>query len=66
MVVLEKLPDRRRQVEDAVWTMLSRPPTAREHELLEGYLDRHKDRPGHALRQMVWALLNSPEFRFNH
>jgi hypothetical protein len=64
--LLTKLPDRRRQVEEAVWTVLSRPPTAAEVELLESYLEKRKHRPADALHQMVWALFNSAEFRFNY
>ncbi len=63
---LLKLKDHQQQVEEAVWTVLSRPPTSRENELLCAYLEQRKDRPGDALQQMIWALLNSPEFRFNH
>jgi hypothetical protein len=63
---LLKLPDRKAQIDEAVWTVLSRPPTAAEHELLGAFLERRKDRPADALSQVVWALLNSPEFRFNH
>jgi hypothetical protein len=63
---LLKLKDPRQQVEEAVWTVLSRPPTPRESELLGAYLEQRKDRPAEALQQIVWALLNGPEFRFNH
>jgi hypothetical protein len=64
--LLLKLPDRRRQIEMAIWTVLSRPPTAGEVQLLEGYLEQRNDRPTDALQQMVWALFNSAEFRFNY
>ena len=63
---LKKASDRKAQVTEAVWAVLSRPPAAAEYELFESYLERRKDRPDAALQQMVWALLNSPEFRFNH
>lgn len=62
---LLKLPDRRQQIEEATWTVLSRPPTADEVTLLEAYLEARKDRPADALQQLVWALVNSGEFRFN-
>lgn len=64
--VLKKAGDRKAQIGEAVWTVLSRPPTAGEYELFESYLESRKDRPDPALQQLVWALLNSPEFRFNH
>jgi hypothetical protein len=63
---LLKLPDRKAQIDQAVWTVLSRPATAAEHELLAAYLERRQDRPADAMQQLVWALVNSPEFRFNH
>jgi len=64
--LLLKLPEPRRQVEEAVWTVLSRPPTAAELQLLESYLEQRKDRPADAVQQMIWALFNSAEFRFNY
>ena len=54
------------QVELAVRNVLSRPPDEDERRLLCGYLQRRTDRPEDACRQLVWALLTSPEFRFNH
>jgi hypothetical protein len=63
---LLRLKDPRQQIEEASWTVLSRPPTPREFELLGAYLEQRKDRPADALQQLLWALLNSPEFRFNH
>ncbi len=63
---LKKASDRKAQITEAVWAVLSRPPAAAEYELFESYLERRKDRPDAALQQMVWALINSPEFRFNH
>ncbi|QDU19768.1 DUF1549 domain-containing protein [Urbifossiella limnaea] len=64
--VLRKLPDTRRQIDEASWAVLSRPATDAEQELFGGYLERRKDRPDEGLRQVIWALFNSPEFRFNH
>ncbi|MBM3983690.1 MAG: DUF1549 domain-containing protein [Planctomycetes bacterium] len=63
---LKKATDRKAQITEAVWAVLSRPPAADEYELFESYLERRKDRPDAALQQLVWALINSPEFRFNH
>ncbi len=64
--VLKKLPDTRQRIDEAAWTMLSRPATPEEHRLFGEYLEQRKDRPDEGLRQMLWALINSPEFRFNH
>jgi Protein of unknown function (DUF1549)/Protein of unknown function (DUF1553) len=73
---LTAIRDRGKQIEAAVWAVLSRPPNDDEKRLLTDYLTRC-DREGDAkqsgstqarkaLQQMVWALLNSGEFRFNH
>ncbi len=63
---LRKLTGPRKQIEEAVWAVLSRPATAEDLALFGAYLEERKARPEDALRQMVWALINSPEFRFNH
>lgn len=63
---LLKLPNRRQQIEEATWTVLSRPPTADEVTLLESYLESRQDRPAEALQQLVWAMMNCGEFRFNY
>lgn len=63
---LMQVKDRKAQISEAVWVVLSRPPTASEFELFDSYLERRKDRPEAGLQQVIWALVNSPEFRFNH
>jgi hypothetical protein len=65
-MALVKLKDRKSQISEAVWIVLSRPPTASELELFDSYLERRKERPEAGLQQVIWALVNSPEFRFNH
>jgi hypothetical protein len=57
-------------VQQAFLSVLSRLPTAGEHEQVQGYLEQKQtddttDR-AETLAQIVWALLASPEFRFNH
>jgi hypothetical protein len=64
--VLKKLPDTRQQIDEAAWTVLSRPATPEEHRLFVEFLEQRKDRPDDGLRQVLWAMINSPEFRFNH
>jgi len=64
--VLRKLPDTRRQIDEATWAVLSRPATPEEYKLFGEYLDQRKNRPDEGLRQVIWVLFNSPEFRFNH
>ena len=53
-------------VDLAVRAVLCRPPLAEESKVLEQYLQQRQDRPVEACRQLVWALLASAEFRFNH
>ena len=60
------LKDNRELATAAVWNVLSRPPEARELQVLADYLDKRSDRPTEAVRQVVWSLLTSTEFRFNH
>jgi hypothetical protein len=54
------------QVEMAVRSVFSRETDDDEKRLLREYLEHRTDRPEEACRQLVWALLTSPEFRFNH
>ena len=63
---LVKIADRRQLIDQAVWTTLSRPATEQEHAMLGAYLEQRQDRLAAGVQQMVWALFNSPEFRFNH
>ena len=58
--------DNRELATAAVWNVLSRPPEPRELQVLADYLDKRSDRPTEAVRQVVWSLLTSTEFRFNH
>ena len=60
------LKDNRDLATAAVWNVLSRPPEVRELQVLADYLDKRSDRPTEAVRQVVWSLLTSTEFRFNH
>jgi hypothetical protein len=53
-------------VDSLVQGVLGRPASPTEKGLLTDYYARRKERPADALRQMTWALLASPEFRFNH
>lgn len=45
---------------------LSREPTDEERTAFATYLDERSDRRAAAIQQLVWALVTSPEFRFNH
>ncbi|MBI2808492.1 MAG: DUF1549 domain-containing protein [Planctomycetes bacterium] len=63
---LSKEPDLAKRAELAVRTVLSRTPRPEEIKTLVGYMQRRQDRPDAACQQIVWALLTSAEFRFNH
>ncbi len=63
---LRTLSNRRSQIVDAYWNILSRPPRPEEMTVMERYLDDRLDRPGTALEHMVWALLTNAENRFNY
>ena len=41
-------------------------PDEKEVEAIRGYIASRPERKTEALQQVVWALLTSPEFRFNH
>jgi hypothetical protein len=45
---------------------LSRLPTPSEVETASQYLTRQADQPRAAYEDLVWAILNSKEFLFNH
>ena len=47
-------------------SVLSRDGDDEEHRAITGYLAERSDRREEAIKQVVWALLSSPEFRFNH
>lgn len=66
---LGQLRDPGELVNTAVWNIFNRPPSDEEIELLTGFLtDCSKAEEGSspACEQLVWALLTSTEFRFNH
>ena len=68
---LLKIEDGKQRIEHAVWAVLSRAPRTDEVALLGEYVTGHAGgadgaNTAEALRQMVWALTTSAEFRFNH
>jgi hypothetical protein len=62
---LVALTDTKQLVETATWSVLGRPPQPEEQAYLGKWVDGHKDR-AKACGELVWALLTSAEFRFNH
>ena len=63
---LKQIGEPEKRAELAVRSVLSRPVQAEEIRALADYLRRRQDLPAAATQQMVWALLTSAEFRFNH
>lgn len=59
-------PDDAQLVELAAWTLFSRPPGGDEPAFLAGWLAARSTDRRAACRDLVWALLTSAEFRFNH
>ncbi len=47
-------------------TAFARPAADAELKALAEYAGRRTDRPADANKQMLWALMTGPEFRFNH
>lgn len=54
------------QVDALFWRTFGRPPEAEESAAIDAYLQQRSDRPADAWAQVVWALITSAEFRFNH
>lgn len=50
----------------ATQALLSRSPAPEEQSRIADYLSARSDRRVEAIQQVVWALMTSPEFRFNH
>jgi hypothetical protein len=60
------LSDSEQRVQAATWQALSRAPETAETDLLKRFLEERADRPTDAVQHLVWALISSAEFRFNH
>ena len=63
---LLKIEDQRQLIESAFLNILNRVPLDTERDAIGQYLSDRPDRKEAAVEQVVWVLLNSPEFRFNH
>ncbi len=63
---LKSLENDTERVELACWSILSRAPDDEERKILLAYLATRRERPVEGIQQLVWALLTSTEFRFNH
>lgn len=63
---LKALNEEKDVVDVAVRTVFGRPPSEEEGKALGAFLAKRGDRPLQARRDIVWILLTSTEFRFNH
>ena len=63
---LKSLEDPDKMVDAAYSTILARTPSDQERESISEYLEARRDRSEQACQQLVWVLLTSAEFRFNH
>ena len=63
---LTALKDTGQIVDTAVWTVLSRPADAEERTTLTRWLMEHGPDWAKSCGELVWALMTSAEFRFNH
>ena len=63
---LKQEPELAKKADLAVRAVFGRPSRPDEMQALVGYLQRRQDRLDAACQQIVWALLTSAEFRFNH
>ena len=63
---LVKLEDSAQIAEDLYISLLSRKPSSAELQRVQEFLSDVGDQKQQAIQDMVWALLASAEFRFNH
>lgn len=63
---MERLPGSAERIRLAGRAIWQRDLSEEEVSLMGAYLDARSDRPQAGLCQMVWAMLSSAEFRFNH
>jgi hypothetical protein len=58
--------DHAAKIRELYLTAFSRPPQSDEAAVALAHLDKHKDDPKRAYEDIVWALINTKEFLFNH
>ena len=58
--------DPEKMIRAAYRQVLFRVPQPDEVKALSNYVEQRSDRPTDAIRQMVWAMMTSTEFRFNY
>jgi len=63
---LAQTADNAQLAELATWAVFSRRPVAEELSICDDWVVRHQADRATACRDLVWALVTSAEFRFNH
>lgn len=63
---LKKLDSQTEKIQSLFRIIFSRDPETSEMKLAEDFLNQHSENPETGLQQLTWAMLASPEFRFNH
>lgn len=63
---LSKLESRDEQLSALFQKALTRDPTSDEVDAVSAFLEQRRDSPEDALRQVLWSLITSAEFQFNH
>lgn len=63
---LKKIDDQQKVIEQLWLTVLNRSPWIEDVESANAWLDRDPEKKDESRRQLMWALLAGPEFRFNH
>jgi hypothetical protein len=58
--------DSDKMIRTAYQQVLFRAPQPDEIKALRKYMEQRSDRPTEAIRQVVWAMMTSTEFRFNY
>jgi hypothetical protein len=58
--------DSEKMIRAAYQQVLFRAPQPDEMKALRHYVEQRSDRPTDAIRQVVWAMMTSTEFRFNY
>jgi hypothetical protein len=64
--LLTEMPDDEQVIEELFLTTVSRFPTPQEKAKILGYREELKPRRDQAFQDLLWALLNTKEFVFNH
>ena len=63
---LTAIESKHEMIEMLCWTVLCRAPKEEETEHLLAWFKQNEDNPVRACENLVWAMISSAEFRFNH